>query len=55
MSFSKLLEQLLAAVINQIGPALITLIIKWLQGLGDDDVKEVAQSVSDQISKTLKA
>ena len=55
MSFSKLLEKLLAEVIVKVGPALIELIIRWLKGLGDDEVKEVAKGVAEAMAKKVEA
>ena len=53
MSFSKLLEKLLVGLINAMGPALIKLILDWLRGMNDDEVKEVAKNISDGIKKNL--
>lgn len=54
MSFSKMLEKLLAALITAVGPALIELILKWVQGLGEEEIKEVAKNVSASLEKNLK-
>jgi formate dehydrogenase maturation protein FdhE len=53
MSFSKLLEALLAQLINTIGPALIELILNWLKSLNAADTKELAKNISESLKKSL--
>ena len=55
MSFTFLLEKLLAALITSVGPVLIEVIIKWIQGLDEKEVKEVAKAVAAAIEKSQAA
>jgi hypothetical protein len=54
MSFSSILEKFLADLIARIGPAIIELIIRFLQGLDGDQTKVVAKGLADTASKALK-
>jgi len=49
VSFRKILEKLLYELILAAGPAIIELIIKFLQGLSNDQVKEVAKKTAEAI------
>lgn len=54
MSFRSLLEKLLASLIELAGPMIIEVIIKWLQSLSGDEVKEVAKNITDGFKEANK-
>jgi len=50
-----MLEKLLAALINALGPALIEAILNWLRGLSGQETKELAKGISEELKKNMHA
>jgi hypothetical protein len=50
--FKEIFTQLLVQILMQVGPALIDIIIKWLQGLTDEQKVALLQSIAKELQKT---
>ena len=48
---SGLLEKLLAQLILKVGPVLIEMIIRWLQGASNEEVTKVVNNVANAMNK----